>query len=883
MKPVIPSTPVSAPHDILVWSANRPDWQKDALRRILTNGTVTKEDIQELEQLCRYKHITPKPGVAAIQCTPLDSRHVPPNPGSAASVSLVSLSNLQNVNRLPSNQVITLGSSPGLTVVYGDNGSGKSGYARVIKKACRTRGALPEIRPDAFAPVQGPASGDIGFHIAGASHKASWKDGVLCDSRLFNVFVFDSSTADNYLEQDGPATFTPHGLDVLPKLSKTCDAINENLKKSIADLRTEISTFTKGWRYSATTGVGKLLNSLSSTTTTLAVNTLAGNNEQQSARLVVLTETLKSDPKKKAKETRSSKDRLNAFAERTKVSATALSDLAASTLKTQLANANSTLELATKFASEQFSATDLPGTRDVLWRKLWEAARIYSTSLAYKDKDFPVTEEALCLLCQHPLNPEAVLRLKAYDAFCKDQSQKLAGDAANLLKESADKIELTESLAADHAKIESDLAVMKPDQILAIVEFVKEADTRLIAFKKSLKDKVWTDTTTLPTSPAMALEAVVAELEQRAKTEESAEDPKVRAAFQTEREELVDREWLGRLKNEVLGQIERYKQIKLLELCQKDVNTTTVTSKNSELTKLLVTDQFCKKFRTETENLGLRTLEVKLEDIKGSKGETKFGLRFESNTQYSVTQVASEGEQRCIALAAFLAELSQASHNSALVFDDPVSSLDHFHREKIAVRLFEESKIRQVVVFTHDSIFLNDLNSHAGDTAKYLFLDWNGSQPGWCYEGLPWDCKSPEDRLDKLGIKQRDIAKNWGLKPSQDDVSKMREAYGWLRATIERIVERVVFADVVFRFRSYIKLKDLNKVVGFTQVECDEINRLFKICCEVTEAHDPAQGKQASTKEPKDLKADIDATTLLLSTLRARQKLIKPATSKPTP
>jgi hypothetical protein len=881
MKPAISPTPVSAPHEILTWSGGRPDWQKDALRRILTNGTVTKEDIQELDQLCRAKHIPTKPSAPVLKGTPLAATHIPPNPGDAASVSLVSLSNLQNVNRLPSNQTILLGASPGLTVVYGDNGSGKSGYARVIKKACRTRGALPEIRPDAFAPVTGPASADIDFEIGGSNHKAAWKDGVLSDQRLFNIFVFDSSTADNYLAQDGPATFTPHGLDVLPKLSKTCDAIAESLKQSIGSIRTENTNTAKGWRYSATTAVGRLMNTLASTTKQTELDGLAGNDEIQTKRLEVLVETLKSDPKKKAKETRSSKDRLLAFGAKVKIVSSTLIDTEVASFKALVTNVNSTVEVARKFADGQFSVNDLPGTREALWRKLWEAARTYSISLAYKDKDFPVTEdEALCLLCQQTLDPNAALRLKAFDTFCKDQSQQVA-DAANAeLKKAVAKIEPIESLGGDHTKIEADLAIMTPVQISAVADFVKKADARLATIKKSLADKSWKEPESIPVSPESTITSVVTTLEERATIEESADNPKVRAAFETEREELADREWLGRLKSEVAAQIERLKQIKQLELCQKDVSTAAITSKNSDLTKLLVTDEFCKRFKAETQSLGLRTLEVKLEDIKGSKGETKFGLRFESNSQYSVTQVASEGEQRCIALAAFLAELSQASHKSALVFDDPVSSLDHWHREKIAVRLVEESKVRQVAVFTHDAIFLNDLNTNADPTAKYLFLDWNGAEPGWCYEGLPWDCKTPEERLDKLATKQRELAKSWGPKPSQDEISKMREAYGWLRATIERIVERVVFADVVFRYRSYVKLKDLYRVVGFSQNECDEIGRLFKICCDVTDAHDPAQGKQATSKEPNDLKADVDAAIQLLSVLRARQKAIKP-TSPP--
>ncbi|MDP3617342.1 MAG: AAA family ATPase, partial [Rhodoferax sp.] len=63
------------------------------------------------------------------------------------------------------------------------------------------------------------------------------------------------------------------------------------------------------------------------------------------------------------------------------------------------------------------------------------------------------------------------------------------------------------------------------------------------------------------------------------------------------------------------------------------------------------------------------------------------------------------GEQRCLSIAAFFAELSTADDPSGIVFDDPVSSLDFQWRGSVAQRLVEESKRRQVIVFTHDVVF----------------------------------------------------------------------------------------------------------------------------------------------------------------------------------
>jgi hypothetical protein len=871
---------ISALHEILNWSASRPDWQKDALRRIVTKGTVEQADVDELAHLCRVKHGAEAAAKTELVSIPLDESHIPPSPGSESSVNLISVGNLKGVNRLAPNQVIAFDIAPGLTVIYGDNGSGKSGYARVIKKACRSRGTLPRILPNAFSDGNpGACEGSISFNVASKNHTASWSDGLACDSRLSNIFVFDSLTAETYLEQDGPASFTPHGLDVLPKLTKLCDLIGQELKIEISNINTEITTTAKVWKYNPETPVGKLIAGLSAKTAAHTVEELGGLDEKQKSRLKDLTDALKADPKQKAKETRASKVRLELFAKKIKEAAVNLSEAEIINFKKLFDDWKQATDVAKSFADGRFNEGDLPGTGNELWRALWEAARQFSTLSAYKDQQFPFTETgSQCLLCQQDLDDVTANKLKAFDEFCKDQTQKIADEASIRLQRARDKVKLMTCLADEQKKVDADMATATTSDVALITEFVTRTDAVLTTLKTTFSNGTWVDSAAIPISPAEKINVLCTTMEERAITEESADDPATRKNLEFERSGLADQEWLGSVKADILTQIERYKTIAKLEVCRKDVSSNGVTTKNSELTKLLVTDEFCRRFKSETDGLGLRTLNVKLQEIGGAKGEVRFGLRFEENSRFDVKEVASEGEQRCIALAAFLAELSQASHQSALVFDDPVSSLDHWHRVKIASRLVSESKTRQVVVFTHDAIFLNDLHSNAaeeGVTSKYYFLDWKDNQPGWCYEGLPWDCKSPEDRIDKLEKRQREIAQKWGARPSQESVADMREAYGWLRATIERTVEKIAFADVVFRFRSYVNLKNLDKVVGFAATECAEINRLFKKCCDVTEAHDRPQGKQATVPEPTDLLDDINATKQLLIDMRNRQKAIK--------
>lgn len=188
-------------HEILNWSANRPEWQRDALRRVVEKGEIDNADIVELERisLVRLKADAVKP--VPMVAVRLSAAHLPPAPGAAQSVSLLSIGDLRNVNRLPSGANLPFGDGIGLTVVYGENGAGKSSYARVIKKACRARGTPPIIVPNAFvsSAATKPASAVITFRLGGSDIPASWTNGVVSDSRLANVFVFDSFSADHYV------------------------------------------------------------------------------------------------------------------------------------------------------------------------------------------------------------------------------------------------------------------------------------------------------------------------------------------------------------------------------------------------------------------------------------------------------------------------------------------------------------------------------------------------------------------------------------------------------------------------------------------------------------------------------------------------------------
>ena len=127
--PEPPLSEAAALSDILDWSLKRPNWQRDALRRLIISGELSDEDKNELYALCLDEQ-------SAFD--PLSPDHVAPEGDASVAVSLKRIHEPSGVNALAGDQSLEF-EKTGLTLVYGDNGSGKSGYCRILKHACRSR------------------------------------------------------------------------------------------------------------------------------------------------------------------------------------------------------------------------------------------------------------------------------------------------------------------------------------------------------------------------------------------------------------------------------------------------------------------------------------------------------------------------------------------------------------------------------------------------------------------------------------------------------------------------------------------------------------------------------------------------------------------------
>ena len=115
----------AALNDIVTWSAEVPTWQRDALRRLYGQLKLAPTDLEELYVLCRQAHDILEGEETSLTAQPLAANHVPAIWNTGGVVALKSIGHAKHVNALADDQTLHFAEA-GLTIVYGDNGAGKS-------------------------------------------------------------------------------------------------------------------------------------------------------------------------------------------------------------------------------------------------------------------------------------------------------------------------------------------------------------------------------------------------------------------------------------------------------------------------------------------------------------------------------------------------------------------------------------------------------------------------------------------------------------------------------------------------------------------------------------------------------------------------------------
>lgn len=853
------------------WSVSLKPCLRDALRRLLVSPTLTETDYDDLFALLKFDAGIPDPKNRTAE--PLERKHLPNTAVHGSTVRLLSMQNLTNVNRIAANQKLEFAAT-GLTVIYGDNGTGKSGYSRVLKLACRARGEKADVLPNAHLPKvqQGAPQAEIAYEVNGKKTKIKWTSATQDHPELSTLSVFDSHCARAYLDAEQDVAYLPYGLDIIENLANVVlPNLNERLKESLATCAVDGKLFDD---LRGTTTVGAVIASLSADTDKTVVEALASLTEDELTRLATLVSTLREqNPKVKAGHLRRLAERMKKVQANIDVALKHVNKDALETLIGLVTSTNSAIA-AEKLAVDVLHSGEnlLPGTGGPEWQTLFEAARRFATAPNNAPVLPDATEFSRCPLCQEE-SQEGASRLERFDLFIKDTAATVAkkkraelNSFLSSLRNADLSFQLESSLVEEVEHHSAELCPM-------LKVFEQKLEERRNWMIEGVSAANWEGGPVFEHDPRVTLQTVIQSISDEATANELASNEETRKSLEVELAELEARTRLSKSKNHVLDAIQKLKTAAALRSCSEHIRTLPITNKSKEFANETVTEALNANLNKEFETFGLDHLKTKLKS-RAKDGKTYHKIVLDVPAACKLADVLSEGELRILAIASFLAELSIADHSGGAVFDDPVSSLDHFRRGRVARRLASESLKRQVIVFTHDTVFLSELRSIVDRErldAQFFHLEWTTAEyAGYCIEGLPWHHQGFKDRIDKLEKEMRRLKAEWTPIPNSQLCDQMRTAYSHFRATIERAVETIFLRNVVRRFDNYIPVDDVKKVVALTPSEFAELDRLFKLACDVTNAHDPATGANRAPPTPTEFEQHIKDLVTLVEAFKKR-------------
>ena len=790
--------------ELLVWAAARPIWQRDALRRVVQNGSLQSEDIDELVALC----LDPTLPHEAIS-----DAHVSSHGAAGESITVLRIENPTGINALAPDQKLEFGKL-GLSIVYGDNGSGKSGYVRVLKHACRSRDRNSKILRDVEDAMVTPQSANIVFARGDVEDEHPWTPEGQSHDDLPSVSIFDSRSANVHVEKTNAVAYTPQPMEVLEVLANACDEISKRLNALCDVIAAKTPLALKVPQLNAGTAAGAFLHGISAKSNVAQLELLAQLSDEEKQRLSTLEADLAQDPKRAAGKIADRRTRLDDLRGKL-LKAVQASSGASFASRDALKSDWETKAEAAKVASDAlFAASPLPDVGKATWANLWEAARKYSDCVAYPEKTFPDPggQDELCVLCQQPLGQQAIERRMTFEAFVKgttkaeeEAAKKAYGDAIRNAK--------AQRITMDSVRQLSNLISAEIGNETLAAQ-VRECGVRAARRLRALvAQRLAPEEATI--YPETELSALSVDLAGRALLLSSDQDSPQHVALVKECRELKDREALGPLLADIKAEIERRKDIETITKAMKDTAKRSVTTKNKELSDKLVTNALRGRFAREIEKLKLSRMPVELRKIKDANAVSYFQVCLVEKPDEPVGEIFSEGEHRCVALAAFLAELVTLKQYSAIVFDDPMSSLDHIHRKAVAARLIEEAEHRQVIVFTHDLTFLFELRREAeakGRPVQYQTVARKQSRPGFVEGELPMKAKNAQQLANSLRSELKEAKQQqFDTWPDVKRTLASKGFIGQLRDTWDQGIADFIF-PVLGRFDNVIKGTSLFKL-----------------------------------------------------------------------
>lgn len=737
-------------------------------------------------------------------------------------LTLTSMSQVVGVNALVEGGVIE--PHAGLTILFGENGTGKTGYSRIFKALAASRTA-DVILGNIEATAPKAQSALIEYTLGSEAKTYTWT-GTQGVAPFTRMSIFDSPSVSFHIDDDLEYVYVPAALALFNHVIAGIKSVQAAIDGTVKELRSGPTGLLS--RFPRTATVYPLIETLGASTDLEHLKSLTDTSADVDTRIAGLRRTVAA----LEADTISAEIKLQQRVERILKQA---SDAATTVAGFNVDDYNSERDVLhglqedyRSFRTALFEAADLPADPDDTWSAFITAGEAYQSHLIELDAH----DVSRCLYCRQPLNESARALISKYSEYLADKiTADITASEARIDAHSEPIISLRVSdataFAAEYADTED-----KPqyrfelDRTLATVATLIDRLRAQSAVESTLTEHATVD--------ALALAASLTT------TANYLDDLKGQAATRletlaTKKKELVEMEAGAELAKS-WALIEAYvrdaKQADRLTLLAKPMPglLRAVTGLAKTASDQMINESFDTLFSEECVALRAPTLDI---EFVGRQGRAQ--RRKVLTGKHKPSTVLSEGEQKVLAMADFLAEARLAGITAPVIFDDPVSSLDHRRINEVAQRVTLLAETTQVIVFTHDIFFASTLLALMETSKRCAYFHITDE------EGKGKITRATGPRWDSLNNIKKNINETIQAAGSQDGDARaalVRTGYDWVRAWCEVFTETELLQGVTQRYQPNVRMTNLPKIKSEAlPTAIETVNRIFEDACRYIDGH----------------------------------------------
>ncbi|MDZ7796207.1 MAG: hypothetical protein U5N56_03795 [Candidatus Marinimicrobia bacterium] len=401
-------------NNLSIWFSKRPKWLQIAATRLYYKRKLIEEDLSKIVSYCKQeaegKEIPIKTGFPNISFIG----------NTKTNLRLLSISGIKGINALAPNKPLEFGNKD-ISVIYGKNGSGKSGYVRLLKLICGAR-TSENILHNVFDLEEKEKKAKIVYEKDGVEKSIEWIDRGICQD-LKSLDIFDTMFGDIFVNQEDEVSYEPLILSFFSDLINVCEKVSRLLDQEKCQYRAVKQNMPSEY---IDTDEACWYNFINSDTKQESVDKYCLIKEDIYDEIEALRQRLaEKDPLERARNIRLQIQYIDSIIDDADKFIWQLSTEKHQELISALKKYDSQKLLSDKTIKKVFEGSKLEGIGSEEWKSLWEAARAYSVNKAYIDNEYPNTDEnSLCVLCHQPLSNEAKERFVSFEEFVKGNIEK---------------------------------------------------------------------------------------------------------------------------------------------------------------------------------------------------------------------------------------------------------------------------------------------------------------------------------------------------------------------------------------------------------------------------------------------------------------------------